>query len=177
MDAGLLLLRVLLAVILFAHAGQKTLGWFQGQGIGKMAGVFENLGLKPGRVMVLAAAVAEVCGAISLLLGFLTPAGALITAATMAVAGLTMQRAAGSFWNAAGGGEYPFVLAVMAVAIGFTGPGALSIDRAIQHLLPAGEALLGANLIVGVTIPVLAVVALIPFALRLRRSSGARAEG
>ena len=173
MDIGILLLRLLLAAVLFAHATQKSIGWFQGNGLAKQSGLFEALGLKPGRVMVLMASVAELAAAALLALGLLTPLGALIAAGTMLVAGLTMHLTSGKFWNVAAGGEYPYVLALLALALAFTGPGAYSVDASIDtgllelaHTPPSW---------VGVVVLVAAVVAALPFVAVLRRNQAASA--
>ena len=44
MDVGLLILRLLLAFVLYAHATQKVFGWFSGPGLGGAAAIFEKLG-------------------------------------------------------------------------------------------------------------------------------------
>lgn len=168
MDAGLLLLRLLLAAVLFAHATQKSVGWFQGNGLDKQAAIFAALGLKPGRLMVLMASVAELSAAVLLALGLLTPLGALMAAGTMLVAGVTMHLASRQLWNVAGGGEYPYVLAALAVALAFTGPGAYSLDATLggaifelAHTPPAW---------VGPAVALIAVVAALPFVAVVRRN-------
>jgi putative oxidoreductase len=131
MDLGLLLFRLALAAILYMHATQKTLGWFSGLGLDRMAPVFESLGQRPGRHMVRLAAVCEVTGSLLVAVGIATPLGAAILAGTMVVAGGASTLSKGTVWNAAGGGEYPLVLAAFALILGFTGPGAWSLDSAI----------------------------------------------
>jgi putative oxidoreductase len=143
MNEGILLLRVLLGLILLVHAAQKSLGWFQGLGLGVMAGAFESLGLRPGRPMVLLASITEALAGFLLLLGLATPLAAAAAAGTMAVAGATSQLSAGSFWNAQKGGEYPYVLAVSAIVLAFTGAGAWSLDAQLAQALPDLSALLG----------------------------------
>lgn len=132
MDLGILVLRLLLAAVLFAHATQKSIGWFGGNGLTKQADIFATLGLRPGRAMVLVASASELIAATLLAFGLLTPLGALAAAGTMTVAGLTMQLASGTFWNVAGGGEYPYLIAVVAVALGTTGPGSYSLDAVLD---------------------------------------------
>lgn len=131
MDLGLLLLRLVLAAILYMHATQKLLGWFSGPGLEKQAQVFHNLGHRPGRQMVLLASACELTGSALVALGLITPLGAAMLAGTMAVAGGTLTLIKGTVWNVAGGGEYPLVLATFAVVLGFAGPGQWSIDKAI----------------------------------------------
>ena len=173
MEIGLLLLRLALALILFTHATQKLAGWFGGNGLRRQGEIFASLGLHPGRGMVLAAGLSELIAAALLLLGFLTPLGALLAAGTMVVAGVTMQLNSGKFWNVAGGGEYPYVLAAVAAVLGFTGAGTYSLDARLS-----GEG--WSELIhqpaawVGVLIVLAALVAAVPFALVVRRAVAAR---
>ncbi|MCH8560836.1 DoxX family protein [Nesterenkonia sp. LB17] len=170
MEIGLLLLRLVLALVLFTHATQKLAGWFGGQGLHRQGEIFASLGLHPGRGMVLAAGLSELIAASLLLFGFLTPVGALLAAGTMVVAGVTLQLNSGKFWNIAGGGEYPYVLAAAAAVLGFTGAGAYSLDAQLS-----GEA--WTTLIhepaswVGVLIVLAALAAAVPFALVVRRAA------
>ncbi|WP_022873384.1 DoxX family protein [Nesterenkonia alba] len=169
MDIGLLILRLVLGLILFTHATQKLAGWFGGNGLSRQGEIFAGLGLRPGRAMVAAAATAELMAAVLLTLGLFTPVAALLAAATMLVAGVTMHLNSGSFWNVAGGGEYPYVLAACAAVLGFTGAGSLSADAAL-----AGEVGDWFGMVatpqgwVGAGVVVIAIVAAIPFALRIR---------
>lgn len=169
MDAGLLVLRLLLATVLFAHAMQKSLGWFRGNGLAKQAQVFESFGLKPGRVMVALAAACELTAAALLALGLLTPLGGLIAAGTMAVAGITMHLAAAQIWNVAGGGEYPYVLAALAVVLVLTGPGRYSLDAALAGAL--FEAATAPPVWVGGAVAGIAVLAGLGFATLIRRNT------
>lgn len=172
MDEGLLLLRCVLAAILFMHACQKAFGWFQGKGPAVMAQMFEGLGLRPGRPMVLLASTTEIMAALSLALGLLMPLGALAAAGTMIVAGLTMHLGAGSFWNSAGGGEYPYLLALTAVVLAMTGPGRYALDTLVAATLPAYSDVAHGP-VTGLVVALIAVVAAAPFAriiLRHRRT-------
>lgn len=168
MDTGILVLRLLLAAILFTHAMQKVLGWFGGNGLVRQGELFDTLGLRPGRAMVAMAATAELTGAVLLALGVLTPLGALVATGTMTVAGLTMQHSAGKFWNSGGGGEYPYVLAVLAVVLGITGPGSVSLDAAIGGPLFSFAAEPPAWM--GAVIVVVAATAAVPFVTLIRRN-------
>ena len=172
MDEGVLALRLLIGAVLLAHAAQKSLGWFQGLGLAAMAGAFESLGLRPGRLMVLVASVTEALAALSLLLGLVLPLGAAAAAGTMAVAGAVSTLKAGTFWNARGGGEYPFVLAVAAAALAFTGAGSFSADAWLTGAVPVAAPLLGGPG-AGFAAVVLAAVSAGAFLVLLRRRSTA----
>ncbi|MGW5110624.1 DoxX family protein [Nocardia sp. NPDC004123] len=139
MDTGLLLIRVLLGVVMFTHGTQKALGWFNGPGPEAAAALFEKLGQRPGKVTVWIAVTCELISALLMGLGLLSPLGAAISASTMIAAGFSLNHLSGNFWNAAGGGEYPIVLAIAALALGFTGPGRYSVD----FLLPLPWAISG----------------------------------
>jgi putative oxidoreductase len=178
LDVGLLLLRLLIGFVLFAHATQKLAGWFNGPGIERSAVIFEALGQVPGRPMALLAGTCELAGAVLLLLGLGTPLGAAIAAGTMLVAGVAMTTKAGNSWNSAGGGEYPWVLAVLAAALAFTGAGAWSLDAALA--LPWVVADGPRALTIGVGAVVLAaLVAAAPISrtVKAQQAAKARASG
>lgn len=171
MDVGLLILRILLACVLYAHATQKVFGWFSGPGLDGAAAIFDKLGQRPGRTMAVVAALCESSAALLLLLGAITPLGAAIAAGTMFVAGMSMVSMAGTFWNAAGGGEYPFVLAAASVVLAFTGAGAYSLDAAFDS--PWYQAGDGSGVLIGIGAVGLAIVAALPPLVRMRRVSTA----
>ncbi|MFC5337553.1 DoxX family protein [Leucobacter denitrificans] len=129
MDEAILVLRLILATTLFAHATQKLLGWFQGAGIGRSADLFEALGHQPAKLMVMLAGATELGAALLFATGFLFPVAVVMGGATLFVAAHALILRSGKFWNSAGGGEFPFVLAVMCCAIGIAGPGRWSMDR------------------------------------------------
>jgi putative oxidoreductase len=166
MDLGLLLLRFALAAILYVHATQKLLGWFSGPGLERQTPVFESLGHRPGRQMVIVAATCEIFGSTLVVLGLLTPLGAAILAGTMIVAGASQSLAKGKLWNAHGGGEYALILAAFAVVLGFVGPGSWSIDGAIGA--PWVNPSNGTAAITGVVVLVVAAIAAAPVLVRTR---------
>lgn len=166
MDLGLLLLRIALAAILYMHAAQKLLGWFSGPGLGKAALIFDSLGQRPGRPMTLLAVTCEAGGAVLVLTGCATPLGAAIVAGTMLVAGGAMTLAKGTVWNAAGGGEYPLMLAALAAVLGFTGPGRWSADHALSAPWLAHSN--AAAALTGGAVVLAAVTAAVPPLLRTR---------
>jgi putative oxidoreductase len=157
MDLGLLILRLVLAAILYMHATQKLFGWFSGPGLDRATNLFESLGQRPGREMAKLAAACEATGAFLVATGLATPLGAAILAGTMAVAGGSLTIVKGTAWNAMGGGEYPFVLASFALVLGFTGPGNWSLDSAIgAPWVPKSNA---AAVVIGVIVLVVAAFA------------------
>ena len=84
MDAGLLVARVVLGVLMAAHGSQKLFGWFGGYGLNGTAGFFEALGFRPGRLFAATASVAEIAGGLLLAAGFLSPfASGLIVSAPL----------------------------------------------------------------------------------------------
>ncbi|MEH0548615.1 DoxX family membrane protein [Streptomyces sp. B21-105] len=133
MNLGLLLLRLLLAALLFGHGTQKLFGWFGGAGRAGTAAVFEKWGFVPGHRMVLVAGLAELAGAASVAAGLLTPGGCAVIVGTMAVA--AAATAPNGFWAQKGGCEVPFWYGAVAAVLALTGPGAWSLD----HLLGLTE--------------------------------------
>jgi putative oxidoreductase len=127
MEIGLVLLRVGIGLTLAAHGAQKLFGWFGGYGLDGTGAFMESLGFKPGRRHAFMAGLVEAGGGLLLVLGLLTPLAATSIIAVMFVAAVTVHLKAG-FFAAGGGYEYNLVLAAAALALAFTGPGALSLD-------------------------------------------------
>jgi putative oxidoreductase len=127
MELGLFLLRITVGLTLAAHGAQKLLGWFGGYGIAGTAGWLESVGFRPGRRHAILAGLTEIGGGLLLATGLATPLGAAIVASVMIVAAAIVHLKNG-FFVTSGGVEYNVVLGVAALAIAFTGPGALSID-------------------------------------------------
>ncbi|WP_205543968.1 DoxX family protein [Rubrobacter indicoceani] len=127
---GLLVLRVFLGGILIPHGAQKLFGLFGGGGVKGTGAFFEQIGLKPGVALALAAGLAEFVGGILVILGFLTPLAALAIIGTMVVAALVAHVKNG-FFATAGGYEYNLALAGMALVLVIAGAGAVSLDAAL----------------------------------------------
>ena len=94
-------LRLVLGGVFIAHGAQKLFGWFGGPGLQGTAGFFDQAGLKPGSVMALLAGLAEFGGGLLVLLGLLTPVGALAVIVVMIVAILRVHLPNG-FFNTSG---------------------------------------------------------------------------
>jgi putative oxidoreductase len=154
MSIGLFLLRLVVGAIFIGHGTQKLLGWFGGggpEGTGQMVGA---LGYRWSRTMALLAGAAEALGGLLLVLGFLTPFGCVAIIGVMTNAILAVHAPKG-FWNTKGGVEFPLTLLVVATALGFAGPGRLSIDRTIGFVLRGpvtGLVVLLAGLLAGLAV-------------------------
>jgi putative oxidoreductase len=128
MDAGLLLMRVVLGAIMAAHGAQKLFGWFGGHGLAGTGSWLESMGLKPARVFAAVNGLAEFGGGALLVLGLLTPLGAAAVAGVMFVAIATVHWRNG-FFNTGGGYEFNLLIVAAALALAITGPGDISIDH------------------------------------------------
>jgi putative oxidoreductase len=127
-DIGRLLLRFTVGATFFVHGTQKLFGWFGGYGPDGTGQFFESLGLRPGRRNAVAAGCTETAGGILLGLGLATP----LAAAGLSSVMITALRTA--VWNEGfkpATGEHETLLAVAALALTETGPGAPSLDSAL----------------------------------------------
>jgi putative oxidoreductase len=130
---SLLILRVVLGVIFFAHGAQKVLGWYGGHGLKGTVGHMTSMGL-PLQIAYLVC-FAEFLGGIGLVLGLLTRLAALAVGTVMAGAIKTVHWQNGLFINwelAPGKGhgiEANLAFLAIALAIFLQGAGPLSIDR------------------------------------------------
>jgi len=128
MNAGLLLVRVVLGAIMAAHGAQKLFGWFGGPGLSGTGSGLESMGLRPGRVYAVVNGVAEFGGGALLILGLLTPLGTAAVAGVMFVAIATVHWRNG-FFNVRGGYEFNLLIVAAAIGLAITGPGKISIDH------------------------------------------------
>jgi putative oxidoreductase len=131
MAYGILFLRVVVGLLLFAHGAQKLFGWFGGPGPRGTAGFFGSLGFRRQHALPLAvlAGASEAAGLL-FALGFLTPLAALAIATVMVVAvGAVHWR--NGLWATDGGYELNLVLWAVAVAVAAGGPGRFSLDAAL----------------------------------------------
>jgi putative oxidoreductase len=110
------------------HGTQKLFGWFGGHGLDATAGMFESLGLRPGRTNAIAAGAAETAGGALMALGLATPVASTILTSTMLTAIHRVHLKNGP-WTTNGGYEYNAVLIGAALALAETGPGSPSLDE------------------------------------------------
>jgi putative oxidoreductase len=140
-DLGIVILRVTLGAILFAH------GWNHFFGGGRLPGAarwFESLGLRPGMLHAWLASATEVAAGAGLVLGLGTVAACAACVGLMAVAGLVAHRPNG-FFVFRDGYEYVLMLATAAVALGAAGPGALALDNVIGTVVTGPRGVLVAG--------------------------------
>ena len=150
LDLGLLILRLVVGGLLFAHGAQKLFGWFGGPGLAGATGMFgAHLRLRPASFWAFFGSLTEVGGGLLVVLGLLWPIGPVAIIAAMLMA-LTVHWP--RFWAQGGGIEYPLVLLIAGLAVGLTGPGAYALDSVVNVQLP--EPL---SLVVGVIAAVLGV--------------------
>jgi putative oxidoreductase len=130
MKLGLTALRATLGAVFLAHGTQKLFGWFGGPGLEGMGKGLDSMGLKPGRRNALIAGTAEAGGGALLGTGFLTPLGSAATIGVMTQAIRSVHWSKG-FFVTQGGYEYNLTLIAAAFALADTGPGPISLDRAL----------------------------------------------
>lgn len=135
---ALTLLRLMLAGVFFVHGGQKTFGWMGGDG---WSATLQGMtaadgGLHLPYALAALGVLAEILGALGLLLGFCTRLAALGIFCNMAVAVGYVHWKSG-FLAKNGGFEYPLALGVVALALMLAGGGRFSVDRTItSQLMP-----------------------------------------
>ena len=127
LDVGLLILRVVAGLTLSMHGLNKIFG---GGKIRGTTGWFKSMGMRAPRFNAWTAAFTEIGSGALMALGLLNPLAAGGMLAIMVVAGITAHRKNGFFiFNPGGGYEYVLVLAAIALCLGATGPGRLSLDK------------------------------------------------
>jgi putative oxidoreductase len=125
-----LILRLILAVVIFPHGAQKALGWFGGHGFKGTMKYFTNSGIPTG--FGLLAIAAEFLGPLGLTVGLLTRVAAFGIACVMLVA-ITVHWPHGFFINWYGnqkgeGIEYHLLALGIAITLIIVGAGAWSLD-------------------------------------------------
>jgi len=146
-DLSLLVLRVALGIVFFAHGYNHIFGG------GKIAGTarwFEGLGMRPGILHAWVASVTELGAGVLLIAGLLTPLACAGVVGTMLVALVTNHLRNGFFIFRPGEG-YEYVLTLILAAIGLSGvgPGGWSLDHAAGVFDPPGWPGLGIAVIAG----------------------------
>ena len=130
---AIVILRLVLGFLFFAHGAQKMLGWFGGRGFTGTMGHFTNTLHIPAPFAFLAIA-AEFFGGIGLILGLLTRVAAFGITVNMLVAIFTVHLQFGLFANWTGqqkgeGIEYHLLVLAITTFLMIQGAGAFSLDR------------------------------------------------
>jgi putative oxidoreductase len=129
MDAGLILIRLVIGPLMAAHGAQKLFGWFGGYGLAGTGGFFEGLGFRPGRFFAATAAGTEIVGGVLIALGLLGPVGPALLVSVMVVAAISVHWP--NVFASSNGIEVPLLYGVTAAALALTGFGAYSLDAAL----------------------------------------------
>jgi putative oxidoreductase len=148
MDLALLVLRLVVGLLFVGHGAQKLFGVFGGGGLEGTAGMFDNIGLRPGWLHARAAGTAEFAGGLLLALGLFTPFAAAALIAVMTAAVITVH-APNGIWNTNQGYEFNLVMTAAAFALAGIGAGAWSLDNAFGFDLNGALWAIGA-IVVGV---------------------------
>ena len=127
---AVLILRLFLGFAFMMHGSQKLLGAFGGGGVSGVAGMLGKLGIEPSLLWAWVVSITEFVGGVCLFFGFLTRFWAAGLVIDMAVAIVKVNLVNG-FFAGKNGVELPLTFGVIALVILLTGPGSMSIDRAI----------------------------------------------
>lgn len=125
-DAGLLIARLVLGVVMIAHGWQK----FSTFTVAGTQQSFAQMGMPLPDLAAIGVIALEIFGGAAVILGLFTRVIGVLYAVVMAGA-LFMVHLTAGFYSSDGGFEYVLVLAGISLALAATGPGKLSIDHPI----------------------------------------------
>ncbi len=131
-NVAMLIIRVALGVVIFAHGAQKLLGWFGGYGFKGTMGWFTGTVGVPA-IFGFAAIMTEFFASLALIAGIFGRIAAGLIGFEMIVAAILVHRSHGFFMNWGGnqkgeGWEFHILAVAMAIAIILMGSGAYSVD-------------------------------------------------
>lgn len=129
MDAGLLVLRIAIGLLIAGHGIQKVTPWLGGTGLAGGVEEFRRDGFRGGAVTAVLAGGSQIGAGLLLGAGALTPLAAAGAIGVMTVAVTVKWR--NGLWVQFDGYEYPLVLVIVCAALAMTGPGAYSVDGAL----------------------------------------------
>jgi len=130
-DVGLLLIRIMPAVVFIAHGAQKLFGAWGGPGMEGFTGYLGTLGIPMPAANAYLAAGAEFFGGIALLIGLATRLVSVPLVVTMLVASFGVHGS--EFFASAKGLEYSLTLAMVTAGFIFTGAGRFSVDALFRR--------------------------------------------
>lgn len=128
LSLGLLILRIGVGVIFFAHGAQKVFGWFGGYGLAGTSGFLKQAYGIPHFLSYLASFI-ELLGGLAMILGLFTQITAIGLGIVMLVALVKVHLSVGFFmnWgsvaNRGEGYEFNVALLAMIIALALIGPG------------------------------------------------------
>jgi len=128
-DLALLLMRLAVGAVFFAHGAQKAFGWFGGPGLQKTV---EMMSKTYPVIVPYLVAFGEFAAGLGLILGLLTRIAAAGMFLEMAGAVFLVHWKSG-FFSQNHGFEFPLTLCLVSLAIVLLGPGAYSLDAAFQR--------------------------------------------
>lgn len=131
MDTAMLLVRATVGLLFIGHGGQHALGWFGGYGADGTGTWLESFGFRHGRRFALLLGGSEIAIGAFFGVGFVVPLAATGIVAIALAAAMT-DHAGKGLWIWKNGYEYVLTLGVLAVAVTFAGPGAVSVDRLLD---------------------------------------------
>lgn len=126
-DFALLIARVLLGTVMFAHGWQKLII----NGIGRTSEGFESMSIPLAIISASFVTFVEFVGSVLLIVGVLTPVVATLNLVIMMGAAVFVHIPKGIFISQ-GGWELVGVIAAGMIAIAATGPGRYSVDHLIR---------------------------------------------
>ncbi|MFF7987459.1 DoxX family protein [Streptomyces sp. NPDC007901] len=129
MDAGLLVLRLVVGLLIAGHGVQKVSFRLGGNGLAGGTEEFRGDGFRGGRLTALVAGGSQIGAGLFLTVGLLTPPAAMAAMGVMTVAGTVKWHR--GLWVQHDGYEYPLVLIAVCAALALTGPGRWSLDHAL----------------------------------------------
>ena len=130
MNTGLLVLRIALGLLVASHGTQKLTHRFGGDGLAGSIKEFADDGFRGGLLTALGGGITQVGAGLLMVTGLLTPIASAGTIGVMLVAAST--KLGHGPWAQHDGYEYPFLLAILAGVVAWTGPGAWSLDEVVD---------------------------------------------
>ncbi|MBI1827059.1 MAG: DoxX family protein [Planctomycetes bacterium] len=131
LDAGLLVIRVMIGIVLIYHGSQKLFGLFGGPGIPGFTQFLEKLQVPAPHIGAVLAACTEFFGGLLILTGLILRVVAVPVIFNMLVGFFTAHK--GVFDSQKGGGEYPLTLVIVTLGLLLTGPGRWSVNEWIRR--------------------------------------------
>jgi len=128
-DLALLLIRLTVGAVFFAHGAQKVFGWFGGPGL-KQTVVIMSQSYPP--IVAYLVSFGELTAGLGLIFGFLTRIAAAGMFIEMLGAVFLVHWRAG-FFSRNKGFEFPLTLCLVSLAIMLEGGGAFSLDAKLKR--------------------------------------------